>query len=129
MKMKEFGPPGGASLAPPLDPPLDCHMLELSCDENNNVVMWRHFRHFLFHLRINRVTKLFSDRPKISQTGKGRQPLDLDQNLLFGNIFDENYVKMKEIGPRREGVRLLSAPFWIRQLYTLNKYLNFLAYF
>ena len=29
MKMKEFGPRGGASLAPPLDPPMVMHLKRL----------------------------------------------------------------------------------------------------
>ena len=34
------------------------------------------------------------------QTGGGRQTLSLGQNLLYGKIFAENWMKMKEIGLR-----------------------------
>ena len=40
---------------------------------------------------------VLSGRSRISQMGR-RQPQNLGQNLLFGKIFAENYMKMKEIG-------------------------------
>ena len=36
---------------------------------------------------------------RISQMGRGRQPLSLGRNLLFDKIYAENCMKMKEIGP------------------------------
>ena len=43
----------------------------------------------------------------------GYQPLILGQNLVFDKIFDENFMKVKEIGPR-VGVCAPSALSWIR---------------
>ena len=51
----------------------------------------------------------------VSQTGVRANPRGGDTNLLFGNIFAENCIKMKEIRFWvSEGVASL-APLWIRQ--------------
>ena len=47
--------------------------------------------------------------------GRGANPWVLDKNLLFGEIFSENYMKMKEVGQNR-GCASLAQP-WIRQYF------------
>ena len=43
--------------------------------------------------------------------GEGANPKSGCKNLLFGQIFPENCMKMKEIGPRGGGGRVPGTPF------------------
>ena len=81
------------------------YLIILPCSKVQVSVDFVHFNLIIaFHIE-------FSGRSKISHTGAPTPGLGV--NLLFGKIFPENCMKMKEFGPRRGRASL--APPWICQ--------------
>ena len=94
MKMKEFGLPGCASLAPPLDPP----MYKIQCNHWRLMSVVLLFWIFVF----NSVAD-----PGFHQGGGANSPGGWRQHTILPN-FPKNCMKLKEFGP--QGARVPCAP-------------------